>query len=116
MALFDDILSGGNWLTGLALGVGTRVVLPLAAPILRPLAKTAMKGGILATRARLDCSRVSVILSPKLSRIAEELPRRRGKGRRMPEKSGRDVAAGVELELEVSQRNPVDGPRSPWAR
>ena len=48
MAFFDDILSGGNWLTGLALGVGTVVVLPLAAPILRPLAKSAIKGGILA--------------------------------------------------------------------
>jgi hypothetical protein len=46
MAFFDDILSGGNWLTGLALGVGTVVVLPLAAPILRPLAKSAIKGGI----------------------------------------------------------------------
>jgi hypothetical protein len=99
----------GFGLTGLALGGGTVVVLPLAAPILRPLAKTAIKGGILAYQG-------AVILSPKLSRIAEELPRRRGKGRRTPEKSGRDVAAGVELELEVSQRNPVDGPRSPWAR
>jgi hypothetical protein len=51
MALFDDILSGGNWVTGLAIGVGAVVVLPLAAPILRPLAKTAIKGGILAYQA-----------------------------------------------------------------
>jgi len=56
MALFDDIplfeeiLSGGNWATGLAIGVGAVVVLPLAVPILRPLAKTAIKGGILAYR------------------------------------------------------------------
>lgn len=54
MALFDDIpvvgeaLSGGNWVTGLAIGVGALIVLPLAAPILRPLAKSAIKGGILA--------------------------------------------------------------------
>jgi uncharacterized membrane protein len=48
MALFDDILSGGNWVTGLAIGVGALVILPLAAPILRPLAKTAIKGSILA--------------------------------------------------------------------
>ena len=47
MALFDDILSG-NWVTGLAIGVGAVIVLPLAGPILRPLAKTAIKGGILA--------------------------------------------------------------------
>ena len=32
----------------MAIGVGAVVVLPLAAPILRPLAKTAIKGGILA--------------------------------------------------------------------
>ena len=48
LAPFDDILSGGNWVTGLAIGVGAVVILPLAAPILRPLAKTAIKGGILA--------------------------------------------------------------------
>jgi hypothetical protein len=56
MALFDDIpviedtLGGGNWMTGLAVGVGAVVVLPLAAPVLRPLAKTAITGGILAYR------------------------------------------------------------------
>ena len=35
-------------MTGLAIGVGAVIVVPLAAPILRPLAKTAIKGGILA--------------------------------------------------------------------
>jgi hypothetical protein len=50
MALFDDVLSGGNWVTGLAIGIGAVIILPLAAPILRPLAKTAIKGGILAYR------------------------------------------------------------------
>jgi uncharacterized membrane protein len=48
MALFDDILSGGNLLTGVALGVGAAIILPLAGPILRPLAKNVIKGGILA--------------------------------------------------------------------
>src|SRR5262244_4611801 len=47
MTLFDDILSG-NWVTGLAIGLGAVVILPLAAPVLRPLAKTAIKGAILA--------------------------------------------------------------------
>ena len=32
----------------MAIGVGAVVVLPLAVPFLRPLAKTAIKGGILA--------------------------------------------------------------------
>ena len=43
MALFDDILSG-NWVTGLAIGVGAVVVLPLAAPILRPLGEDCDQG------------------------------------------------------------------------
>jgi hypothetical protein len=47
MALFDDILSG-SWVTGLAIGVGAVVILAVGGPILRPLAKTAIKGGILA--------------------------------------------------------------------
>jgi len=50
MALFDDLFSGGNWVTGLAIGLGAVIVLPPAAPVLRPLAKTAIKGGILAYR------------------------------------------------------------------
>ena len=50
MALFDDILGGSNWVTGLAIGASAVIILPLAAPILRPLAKTAIKGGILAYR------------------------------------------------------------------
>jgi hypothetical protein len=50
MALLDDILSGGNWVVGLAIGAGAVVGLPLAAPILRTLAKIAIKGSILAYR------------------------------------------------------------------
>jgi hypothetical protein len=48
MALFDDILSGGNWVTDLQIGVGAVIILPLAAPVVRPLAKATIKGGVLA--------------------------------------------------------------------
>jgi hypothetical protein len=54
MALLDDIpvvgavLNGGNWTSGLAIGVGAVIILPPADPIIRPLATTAIKGGILA--------------------------------------------------------------------
>jgi hypothetical protein len=61
MALFDDILSG-NWVTGLAIGVGAVIILPLTAPILRPLAKTAIKGAFSRTGARLDWPRAPAIL------------------------------------------------------
>jgi Protein of unknown function (DUF5132) len=49
MALFDDVLKG-NVVTGLAIGIGAAVlapvVIPVAAQILKPLAKAAIKGGI----------------------------------------------------------------------
>lgn len=78
MALFDDLFSGGNWVTGLAIGLGAVIVLPLAAPVLRPLAKTAIKGGILAYRGAPDCLKGSAISSPKLPpRAKRSLPRRR---------------------------------------
>ncbi|MBO0738025.1 MAG: hypothetical protein J2P48_15860 [Alphaproteobacteria bacterium] len=56
MALFDDLVSteilsaeilGVNVVTGLAIGVAL-VVMPLAAPVLRPIAKATIKGGIYA--------------------------------------------------------------------
>ena len=50
MAFFDDMLKGGNIVTGLAIAVGTAVLVPVIAPavggVLRPAAKAVIKGGI----------------------------------------------------------------------
>jgi hypothetical protein len=50
MALFENGLKG-NIITGLAIGVGTAilapVVIPMIASIAKPLAKAAIKGGIM---------------------------------------------------------------------
>ncbi len=52
MAFFDDMFKGGNIVTGVAIAVGTAVILPTVAPALsnalRPAAKAVIKGGILA--------------------------------------------------------------------
>jgi|GraSoi2013_115cm_1033766.scaffolds.fasta_scaffold152613_1 hypothetical protein len=50
MALFDDIVNGGNLWAGLAIGAGALIVWPLIGPVLRPIAKTAIKGGLIAYR------------------------------------------------------------------
>ena len=50
MALVDDLLEGGNVVTGLAIGAAALIVWPLIGPLVRPLAKTAIKGGISAYR------------------------------------------------------------------
>jgi hypothetical protein len=51
MAL-EDVFKGGNIVTGLAIGVGATILAPLVVPaastILRPAARTVIKGGILA--------------------------------------------------------------------
>jgi hypothetical protein len=50
MALFDDIVNGGNLVTGLAIGAGALIIWPLLRPIARPIAKTLIKGGLIAYR------------------------------------------------------------------
>jgi hypothetical protein len=50
MALVDDLLKGGNLVTGLVIGAAAVIVLPLTGSLVRPVAKTAIKGGILAYR------------------------------------------------------------------
>lgn len=45
--MLDDLFKG-NVLTAVAVGVGAVLVAPLAGPVLRPAAKAAIKGGILA--------------------------------------------------------------------
>jgi gas vesicle protein len=47
MALFDDFFKG-NLLTSLAVGVGAVLLAPVAGQVLRPVAKAAIKGAILA--------------------------------------------------------------------
>ena len=51
MALFEDLAKGellsGDVLGGLAIGAVALVAMPLVAPLLRPIAKTAVKAGIL---------------------------------------------------------------------
>ena len=50
MALGDDLLKGGNITTGLVIGAATLIAWPLIGPLLRPVAKTAIKSGILVYR------------------------------------------------------------------
>ena len=51
---FEDIFKGGNIVTGLAVGAGLILAAPLVTPVLRPLAKTFIKGGILAYRGAAE--------------------------------------------------------------
>jgi hypothetical protein len=48
MAGFEDLVKGGNIVTGLALGVGFALLAPMVKPLVRPLAKSAIKAGLLA--------------------------------------------------------------------
>jgi hypothetical protein len=50
MALLDDMLNGGNLVTGVAVGAGALIAWPLIRLVARPLAKNLIKGGLLAYR------------------------------------------------------------------
>ena len=69
MALFDDIVNGGNLWTGLAIGAGALIVWPLIGPVMRPLAKTAIKGGLIAYR---EAERLYDEVSQGISEMAQE--------------------------------------------
>jgi hypothetical protein len=48
MALLDDIVNGGNLVTGLMVGAGVLIGWSLIAPVARPIAKSVIKGGLIA--------------------------------------------------------------------
>ncbi len=48
MAIFEDVFKGGSIMTGLAVGIGAAVIGPALLPALRPLAKMAIKAGVVA--------------------------------------------------------------------
>ena len=48
MSLLENAFKGGNLVTGLAVGIGALIAIPMATSLLRPLAKTAIKGGMIA--------------------------------------------------------------------
>jgi uncharacterized protein DUF5132 len=50
MAMLDELFKG-NMLTAVAVGLGAVVLAPLAGPVLRPAAKAAIKGGLIAYQA-----------------------------------------------------------------
>ena len=53
MAMLDDLLKG-NMLTAVAVGLGAVLLAPVAGQVLRPAAKAAIKGGILAYQGLAD--------------------------------------------------------------
>jgi hypothetical protein len=49
MALLDDMMKG-DLATGLTIGAGVLIVWPMIRPLARPIAKTLIKGGLIAYR------------------------------------------------------------------
>lgn len=51
MAILEDVMKGGNVVTGLAIGVGAAVLGPMLMPVIRgvarPVAKAAIRGGMM---------------------------------------------------------------------
>ena len=85
MAFFEDVFKG-NIGPGLAVGLGVAVVAPLLAPaiggVVRPLAKTAVKAGLLAVDAgREGLARLEEAIGDMVAEARAELdqaPARRG--------------------------------------
>jgi Protein of unknown function (DUF5132) len=85
MAILEDALKGGNIVTGLAIGIGAAFLAPLALPVLRPVAKTALKAGLVA----YDQARVAVAeMNERASDLVAEARSEMGEAESAPKESG----------------------------
>jgi hypothetical protein len=94
MALLDDIVIGdivigGNLVTGLAIGAGALIAWPLISPIARPLAKSVIKGGVIAYRQTEQLFAAAVegigdMLAEAQQEIGATTPAQGNTGRRTP--------------------------------
>ncbi|MBV8912784.1 MAG: DUF5132 domain-containing protein [Acetobacteraceae bacterium] len=85
----EDIFKGGNIVTGLAIGIGTAVLVPVIAPaasnLLRPAAKAVIKGGILAYDwGRQTAARVGEAASDMAAEVRSEAQRAEAEVRTEP--------------------------------
>jgi len=88
MAIFEDLIKGGNIVTGLAMGVGFALLAPVVKPFVRPLAKSAIKAGVAAyEQGRVAIAELSEqagdMVAEARSEIAEEAAK--GEGRKSSE-------------------------------
>lgn len=112
MALFDDIFSGGNWVTGLAIGVGTVVTLSFVAPIFRPLAKTAIKGSILAYQGAAGLFEdISDLVAEAVAEAGGEAPTQALEGAAQATETTRPRPTGQDRRPEADRRTPGRGTR-----
>jgi len=85
MALFEDVLKGGNVVTGLAIGVGAVVLAPMLMPLLRPVAKSVLKAGLMAyDQGRVALAELSERADDLLSEVRVEMEQERGAARAHP--------------------------------
>jgi hypothetical protein len=74
MAIFDDLLKGGNIVTGLAIGVGFALLAPVVKPIVRPIAKSAVKAGLAAyDQGRIALAEMSEQASDLVAEVRSEM-------------------------------------------
>ena len=79
MAFFEDVLKGGNIVTGLAIGVGAAVLAPMVVPLLRPIAKSVLKAGLMAyDEGRVTFSELNERVEDLLSEVRTEMEQERG--------------------------------------
>ncbi len=92
MALFEDVLKGGNIASGLAIGVGLYVLAPALMPVLRPIAKSVIKAGIVAyDEGRVALAELSERAEDMVAEVRSEMP---DQGVDAPRRTRRPETAG----------------------
>ena len=99
MAFFEDVLKGGNIVTGLAIGVGAAVLAPMVVPLLRPVAKSVLKAGLMAyDQGRVALAELNERADDLLSEVRTEMEQERGTAGAHP--AGRRRSSASEHKME----------------
>src|SRR5215813_14971913 len=92
MAIFEDLIKGGNIVTGLAMGVGFALLAPVVKPFVRPLAKSAIKAGLAAyDQGRVALAELSEQAGDMVAEVRSEMEK--------------EVASGEDRERRGAQRS-----------
>lgn len=109
MAVFDK-LGSADLAKGVAIGAGLALALPVIAmtmaPVMRPIARSVIKGGLLALeKGRETTAEVGEMVEDLFAEVQEEL-----RETRLARKSGETATEKVKPEADIASVTPITDP------
>ena len=104
-----DVLKGGNLLTAAVIGIGASFLGPVVLPALRPMAKSLIKGGLIAfDQGRAAWAELNERTGDMIAEVREEM-----EGAPAPQAAGVAAAPAAAKPKRATQKRTVRKPAEP---